>query len=65
MNSRPNIGDQLDRQNREFSTLRTLASHYNRLMNVPIVDDDYPEARHKYETAMRDFLDAIRANGRI
>lgn len=32
---------------------------------TPIVDDDYPEARHDYEAALKDFLVACVANGRL
>lgn len=36
------------------------------LRNLPaIVDDDYPEGRHRYEGALQDFLVACRANGRF
>jgi hypothetical protein len=55
----------LDRQNKEFSALTALAKKWKALANTAVVDDDYPEMRHYYESAMKDFIDAIRENGRI
>ena len=55
----------LDRQNKEFDALTTLAAKWNILRNTAVVDDDYPEMRHYYESAMKDFINAIRENGRI
>ena len=55
----------IDLQNAEFKALRALATRWEALQQVPVVDDDYPEFRHRYESAMRDFIDAIKANGRL
>jgi NTP pyrophosphatase (non-canonical NTP hydrolase) len=33
--------------------------------STPVVDDDYPRARHYYEGALQTFLEALRANGRF
>lgn len=55
----------LDRQNAEFDALTELAKQWAILQRIAVVDDAYPEYRHKYEGAMLTFIAAIRANGRI
>lgn len=55
----------IDRQNREFDALTELAKRWDTLQRVAVVDDDYPQVRRQYEGAMRDFLAAIEANGRL
>lgn len=50
-------------QKDEFNSLNKLIKAYNAL--PAIVDDDYPEMRHRYESCMKDFIDAIRKNGRL
>lgn len=57
--------DAMALQNREFDALTELARHWDTLQKVPVVDDDYPEHRHSYERALRDFIAALRANGRL
>lgn len=49
-------------QSAEFDALNTLWNAYRSM--PPIVDDDYPEMRHYYERAMRQFVEAITANER-
>lgn len=51
-------------QTNEFDALDKLVAAYINLCNVPIVDDDYPEVRHYYESHLRAFLAACKANGR-
>jgi len=53
----------LDLQKKEFDTLVALTKAYNAL--PPVVDDDYPEMRFRYETALRDFIYALEDNGRL
>lgn len=55
----------LDKQNAEFDALTKLAAQWETLSRVPVVDDDYPAVRHRYEGALKDFINAMRANGRI
>lgn len=55
----------IDRQNKEFDALTKLSERWFALQRVAVVDDDYPEYRHRYEGAIKDFIDAIRINGRI
>lgn len=52
-------------QNAEFDALDNLVRKYAVLTKVAVVDDDYPEVRHYYETALRDFVAAMKANGRF
>lgn len=61
MNVQKMLKDLLPQAN-EFDAMARLAKAYK---NLPaIVDDDYPECRHKYESAVKDFLAACKANGR-
>lgn len=55
----------IDKQNAEFDALTELSKRWSELRNVAVVDDDYPEARHRYEGALRDFIRAIGENGRL
>src|SRR5262247_1353824 len=55
----------MDLQNREFDALTALAERWRILQGVAVVDDDYPEQRHKYEIAMRTLVEALVANGRV
>lgn len=55
--------DRMQLQTDEFDTLARLIQRYKNL--PPVVDDDYPEARHYYDSALRDFLEACAANGRL
>lgn len=50
----------LKRQTAEFQTLAELIDAYRAL--PPVVDDDYPEQRHKYEAKMHVFIEALRMN---
>lgn len=52
-------------QKAEFDAVADLAEQYRRITCTPIVDDDYPEVRHHYESAMHRALRAIIANGRL
>jgi hypothetical protein len=53
----------LEKQKKEFDTLVDLTKAYNAL--PPVVDDDYPEMRYRYETALRAFIYALEDNGRV
>jgi hypothetical protein len=53
----------MELQSREFETLDEVV---RALKNLPaVVDDDYPEMRHKYDSALTTFLEACKANGRF
>lgn len=52
----------LEQQAEEFKRLKEL---YNRFTELPtVIEGTYPERRHYYETAMKNFLEACRMNGR-
>lgn len=56
--------DRMVLQNAEFDALERLMATTNGLFQTAVVDDDYPEMRHRYEGALHDFLQACKANGR-
>lgn len=56
------MSDRIALQNAEFDALIELSKKWATLQMVAVVDDDYPEYRHYYESAMRTFLEAIAAN---
>lgn len=61
------LNAQMDRfalQNKEFDAVVELAKQMRRIELTPIVDDDYPEVRHCYESAVRSLIAAFKANGR-
>jgi hypothetical protein len=60
----PPIEDRMKLQRAEFDAADNLASAIRAHGMTPIVDDDYPEVRHRYESALREFLSACKANGR-
>lgn len=57
--------DRMARQRAEFDAFDELKKRYDALSYTMIVDDDYPEVRHKYEGALANFLAAMKANGRF
>jgi hypothetical protein len=57
--------DRLELQNVEFRAARALAEALRIHDMVAVVDDDYPEVRHKYESAVNTLIDAFRKNGRV
>lgn len=54
----------IERQKAEFDACADLAKQYRRITMTPTVDDDYPEVRHDYESAVQAFLSACAASGR-
>jgi NTP pyrophosphatase (non-canonical NTP hydrolase) len=54
--------DAIALQNAEFDALTQLAKEWRRLQMTPVVDDDYPEVRHGYESVLQSFVDALTAN---
>jgi hypothetical protein len=57
--------DAIDLQNAEFDAAGAVCKALAVVLSVAVVDDEYPEVRHKYDSAVRSFIDALRANGRI
>jgi hypothetical protein len=56
--------DRMSLQNAEFAAVDELLKWYHRLTLTPVVDDDYPEIRHYYESALKHLLAAAKANNR-
>lgn len=56
------MSDRIALQNAEFDALTERSKKWATLQMVAVVDDDYPEYRHYYESALRTFLDAVAAN---
>jgi NTP pyrophosphatase (non-canonical NTP hydrolase) len=52
-------------QKAEFDAADELAKQIRRHSLTAVVDDDYPEVRSDYECALRNYIDALRANGRF
>lgn len=50
-------------QGDEFEALSRLCDCWEAL--PPVVDDAYPEARRYYESVMKEFITALKANGRV
>lgn len=52
-------------QREEFDAADEFAKRLRILNQTPIVDDDYPEMRHRYESALAQLIAAMKANGRF
>jgi NTP pyrophosphatase (non-canonical NTP hydrolase) len=52
-------------QREEFHAASIFADAVRAHSVTPIVDDDYPEVRGRYELALRSLLDAVRRNGHL
>ena len=61
----PEKSDRMALQGAEFTAMAGLAEQWSRITLTPIVDDDYPEVRYDYETALDTFIKAMRDNGRF
>ena len=49
----------------EFDAADALAVQLRRHSMTAVVDDDYPQVRHEYESALAAFIEAMKANGRF
>lgn len=61
----PEFDRRMAAQNKEFDACAKLTEQYRRITLTPVVDDDYSEVRHFYESALRDFIDALQDNDRF
>ena len=52
--------NKIDKQNKEFDAVAAVSAAYKGL--APIVDDDYPQTRHRYEGGIQRLLDALALN---
>ncbi len=57
--------NKMELQSAEFDAVNQLGVAYRRLTMTPVVDDDYPEMRHYYESALNNLITALRKNKRI
>lgn len=57
--------DRMALQRAEFDALTELVEQRRRLSMTMVVDDDYPEVRHQFEGALKNYIDAMKANGRF
>lgn len=55
----------IETQNAEFDEVKKTAAAMEAHHCVPVVDDDYPAVRLRYESALQRLIKALRANGRI
>ena len=55
----------IELQNAEFKALEQLIKVYCIHQKTPVVEDDYPAVRARYEAALRTFLVACGRNGRV
>jgi hypothetical protein len=60
----PPMEERMKLQRAEFDAADNLANAIRAHGMTPVVDDDYPEVRQRYEDALREFLSACKANGR-
>ena len=58
------VMDRMALQNSEFDAVAELAKQYRRITMTPVVDDDYPEVRHDYDSALNWLLVAAKNNNR-
>lgn len=56
--------DKIQLQREEFDAVQELSKQMRRIELTMIVDDDYPAVRHDYERAVREIVEAFKANGR-
>ena len=52
--------DKIEKQNKEFDAVEAVSAAYKGL--APIVDDNYPFTRHRYEGCVQRLLDAMAFN---
>ncbi len=57
--------DRLQKQSAEFDAVALLLQAYRNITITPVVDDDYPEVRHRYESALSNLIKALRENNRF
>jgi len=55
----------IETQRAEFDALKALIEQDRRLTHTMVVDDDYPEVRYDFESALATFIDKMKQNGRF
>lgn len=59
------IQERVELMRKEIDAGVEYAEALRRMNATPIVDDDYPEMRFRYNSAARRLIDAFRANGKL
>lgn len=57
--------DAMQKQRDEFDAVANLSKAYKAITYTPVVDDDYSEIRHTYDSALNALIRALKANNRI
>lgn len=65
MSEEKTLSQRIAAQNVEFEAVQRLSKQYRRITLTAPVDNDYPEVRHGYESAIQQLIAALRLNGRI
>lgn len=60
-----NMDSLMNLQSKEFDAAENLAKLLKTLQYTPVIDDDYPRVRHEYESALADFIQSMKDNGRF
>lgn len=57
--------NKIEKQSAEFDAVSNLSKAWKNLALTAVVDDDYPEVRHRYESALSSLITALKENNRI
>jgi hypothetical protein len=57
--------DEVQLMRLEFDAADKLALRLRALQETAVVDDDYPQMRYEYESALAQFISCMKANGRF
>jgi len=55
----------MELQSKEFAAANEFSKALKNHNQVAVIDDDYPEVRHRYEGALAELLKAMKDNGRF
>ena len=59
------VQDKFETQRDEFEAADSFSRRLRQLNSTPIVDEDYPEIRHLYESALENLIRKMTVNGRF
>lgn len=59
------MSDKRQTQRAEFEAADKFAQRLRAHNQTAVVDDDYPQVRHEYESALANLIDAMKANDRF
>ncbi len=63
--SESDMDNRYETQRKEFDAADNFSKNLKRLFQTPIVDDDYPEVRHEFESSLANLVRAMKDNGRF